>query len=198
MEKVKNRTGLDKKFFEHLAPLVKDLGFVLYDSEYLTQQKLLRLYIMNEKTQTAQLDDCVHVDRSLSPFFESQEWIPEEITLEVGSPGVYRHVNSWQHFQWGLGQVHEVVITGALDTSHFSQTTKVLPKSLLSAKKFRGVVMEVSDNAVKIQLENCQVSLPWEQIKKAQLDPDFQQLMQNAAAQEKASGTQIINIEQGE
>ncbi len=176
MDIVKNRIGVEKKFWELCVPVVKAQGLELYDLEYLSGQKLLRLYIMNPETKSAVIDDCVKVDHALTPFFETEEWMPAEVTLEVGSPGVYRHVACMAHFQVGLGEIHAVTIMGNLD----SKLNPVASKKLLAAKKFRGELKEVKPEAIVLKTDDGDVVIGFQSIKNAQVDPDFEEIMKKA------------------
>lgn len=173
--------GMEQKLYELCLPVVREQGYLLYDLEYLNNQKLLRLYIMNPETKSAVIEDCVKVDHALSPAFEAATWVPEEIVLEVSSPGVYRHVNSMAHFQTGLGEVHLVTIIGQLDPALNAGAAK----QLLTAKKFRGTLKEVNPSVVTLETEDGIVKLPFAQIKSAGLDPDFEDLMQKASKKQK-------------
>lgn len=176
MDAVKTRAGLEQKLYELCLPVVREQGYLLYDLEYLANQKLLRLYIMNPETKSAVIEDCVKVDHALSPAFEAATWVPEEIVLEVSSPGVYRHVNSLAHFQTGLGETHAVTIMGQLDQS----LNPDAPKKLFAVKKFRGTLKDAAPSAVTLDTEDGIVKLTFAQIKSASLDPDFNELMKNA------------------
>jgi ribosome maturation factor RimP len=176
MDITKNRLGVEKKFWELCVPVVQEQGLALYDLEFLPGQKLLRLYIMNPETKSAVIEDCVKVDHALTPFFESETWMPAEVTLEVGSPGVYRHVNSLAHFQLGLGETHAVTIMGSLDPV----ANPGAPKKVLAAKKFRGELLEVRPDAIVIETDDGNVTLAFASIKNAQVDPDFEDIMKNA------------------
>ena len=72
------RIGLEKKFFLLCDPVVQEAGYRLYDLEYITGQKLLRLFIQDPRTGSALIEDCVKVDHALSEPFEKEDWIPEE------------------------------------------------------------------------------------------------------------------------
>lgn len=181
MEAVKNRVGIEQKLLELCIPVVKEQGYSLYDLEYLSNQKILRLYIMNPETKSAVIEDCIKVDHALSPIFETSDWIPEEIVLEVSSPGVYRHVNSLAHFQAGIGEIHAVTIMGQVDPT----LNKELSSKVLGSKKFRGTLKEVNPSVVTLETEHGIVKLPFAQIKSAGLDPDFSGLMQKASQKNK-------------
>jgi ribosome maturation factor RimP len=163
---------MEKRLFEVCLPVVREQGYLLYDLEYLPTQKLLRMYIMDPATKSAVIEDCIKVDHALTPVFEQNEWIPEEVVLEVGSPGVYRHISSLSHFEMGVGEVHEVTITGNLEAA---------PKKIAGAKKFRGVLKAAAPAAITLATSEGDVEIPLTQIKKAGLDPDFNELMNKAA-----------------
>jgi ribosome maturation factor RimP len=176
MDITKERIGLEKKFWSLALDVVRGQELELYDLEYLPGQHLLRLYIMNPETKSAVIEDCIKVDHAMTPFFESETWMPEEVTLEVGSPGVYRNVNCLAHFQMGVGEIHSVTIMGALDET----VNPALPKKIAGAKKFRGELLEVKPELIVLDIEDHKVSIHLSAIKKAQVDPDFDQILSNA------------------
>ena len=176
MDITKNRLGVEKKFWELCLSVVQDQGLALYDLEFLPGQKLLRLYIMNPETKSAVIEDCIKVDHALTPFFESEEWMPAEVTLEVGSPGVYRHVYGLDHFKMGLGETHSVTIMGNLDP----MLNVGAPKKVLSSKKFNGELVEATPAGVVLETDDGRVTIAFASIKNAQVDPDFEELMNKA------------------
>jgi len=172
MDIMTSRTGLEKKFYDLCEPVVIETGYRLYDLEYLPSQKLLRLYIQNPSTGSALIDDCVKVDHALSAPFETESWIPEEITLEVSSPGVYRHLSSLEHFKLSSGEMIAVVIVGNLKDEQILNA----PKGIKGEKKFRGKLVEVGEEDFVIEIKSFPLKLEYKQVKKANLDPDLQSL----------------------
>ena len=100
----RERTGVEKKFYHMCEPVVQEAGYRLYDMEYVPTSKVLRLYIQDPRTGSAVIDDCVKVDHALSPAFETETWIPEDVVLEVSSPGVYRHLSTLEHFKTSIAR----------------------------------------------------------------------------------------------
>jgi ribosome maturation factor RimP len=164
------RTGLDKKFFLLCEPVVQEAGYRLYDLEYLPGQKLVRIFIQDPKTGSALIDDCVKVDHALSEPFEKEDWIPEEVVLEVSSPGVYRHMNTLEHFKLSVGELISVVIIGSLSEEQALQA----PKGIKAEKKFRGKLLEVGTEDFVLEVKGYPLKLTYKQVKKANLDPDLQ------------------------
>lgn len=169
MDVNQERNGLEKKFHHLIEPVVQEAGYRLYDLEYITGQKLLRLYIQDPRTGSALIEDCVKVDHALSEPFEKETWIPEEITLEVSSPGVYRHIANLEHFKMSLNEMIAVVIMGQLSEE---QTTGA-PKGIKGEKKFRGKLVEVNAEDYVIDIKGFKLKLNYKQTKKVNLDPDL-------------------------
>ncbi len=169
MDILQERIGLEKKFYLLCEPLVQEAGYRLYDLEYVTGQKLLRLYIQDPRSGSALIEDCVKVDHALSEPFEKEEWIPAEITLEVSSPGVYRNISNLEHFKMSLGEMIAVVIIGQLS----DEQTIGAPKGIKGEKKFRGKLIEVNHEDYVIEVKGFNLKLNYKQTKKVNLDPDL-------------------------
>jgi len=163
------RSGLEKKFFLMCEPVVQETGYRLYDLEYVTTQKLLRLYIQDPRTGSALIEDCVKVDHALTAPFETETWIPEDVVLEVSSPGVYRHLANLEHFKMSIGEMIAVVIMGQLS----EEQTAGAPKGIKGEKKFRGKLLEAGAEDFTIEVKNFPLKLTYKQVKKANLDPDL-------------------------
>jgi len=163
------RQGLEKKFFHLCDPVVQEAGYRLYDLEYVVGQKLLRLYIQDPRTGSALIEDCIKVDHALSEPFEKESWIPQEITLEVSSPGVYRHIANLEHFKMSLNEMVSVVIMGQLS----EEQTANAPKGIKGEKKFRGKLLEVNSEDFVIDVKGFKLKMNYKQTKKVNLDPDL-------------------------
>lgn len=163
------RSGLEKKFYLMCEPVVQEAGYRLYDLEYISTQKLLRLYIQDPGTGSALIEDCVKVDHALTEPFEKETWIPEDVVLEVSSPGVYRHLANLEHFRMTIGEIVSVVIMGQLS----DEQTAGAPKGIKGEKKFRGKLLEAQAEDFTIEVKNFPLKLNYKQVKKVNLDPDL-------------------------
>lgn len=168
MQLGKDRNGIEKKFFELANQAVEALGFQLYDMDYISGSHLLRLYIMNPKTKSAVLDDCVSVDRAMTPLLE-QEWVPSELTLEVSSPGIYRHLRTKDHFQMALGERLQLALKEPL-------VIKGPKDKDIKRQKVIGLLKSIDDTSIRLGLvpEDSEYEIKFEIIKKANLDPDLE------------------------
>lgn len=163
------RSGVEKKFFLMCEPVIQETGYRLYDMEYVASQKVLRLYIQDPRTGSALIEDCIKVDHALSPAFETETWIPEDVVLEVSSPGVYRHLSTLEHFNMTIGEMIAVVIIGQLS----GEQVKDAPRGVKDAKKFRGKLISATRDDFTIEVNNYPLKLTYKQTKKVNLDPDL-------------------------
>ncbi len=117
---------------------INQAGLSLYDLEYLPGKKFLRLYIINEATKTAVIDECVKVDHLITPLLEDLSALPQGITLEVSSPGLYRDLKNRKHFEWSIGTRIKLYLTTEAKINNLKgkKRTDVL-----------GVLKEVVDDA---------------------------------------------------
>lgn len=164
-----NRTGLELRFFEIATKVVSELGLELYDLEWSPNNGDLCLYIMNPETKSAVLDDCVKVDRAMSPYIENETWMPENLTLEVSSPGLFRHLNQVKHFQMSIDQ--ELSLT--LNKNISEEQAPDFPKSLRNNMKIKVLLKAVSEDHIVIEAKGTKVNIPYTQIKKANLETDI-------------------------
>lgn len=163
------RTGIDKKFFELCSKVVVTEGLKLYDMDYLPGSLELRLYIYNPETNTAVIEDCVKIDHALTPYFESEQWMPQEISLEVSSPGVFRTLKTVEHFKMAEGEKVAMVLKGKLEKDAHPEA----PKSILNDKKIMAQLKAASEDGVKLEEEGYEFELKYEEIKKANIEKDL-------------------------
>jgi ribosome maturation factor RimP len=160
------RTGVDKQFFELCSKVVEAEGLKVYDMDYLHGSHELRLFIFDPETNSAVLEDCMKVDRALSPFIEEEEWMPAELTLEVSSPGVYRNLTTIEHFKNVEGEPVQLLLKKKLD----EELLEGLSRKLKGQKKFVVQLVEVTDDSLNIELENKNINIKFDEIKKANLE----------------------------
>jgi ribosome maturation factor RimP len=169
MELQKNRTGVEAKFYELCSKVVPENGLQLYDMDYVSGSYTLKVFVLDESTGTAVIEDCVKVDRALTPFIDELEWVPEQLILEVSSPGMFRDLKQREHFESAVGQKISCTITGKLP----EEAVAGAPKKIAGGKKFRGDLLEINDNEIVLDIDGFKLPISFEQLKKANLDPDY-------------------------
>ncbi len=166
---VSERSGIEQKFYELSVKIVSELSLNVYDLEWVLGSGELRLYIMDPKTNTATLDDCIKVDRAFTPYFESETWMPENVTLEVSSPGLFRELKNLNHFEAIVGEDVSLVLHKAISEEQSAN----FPKSQRNNLKLKAKLLQTNAEKIKVEIKDVELEIPFEQIKKANLETNL-------------------------
>lgn len=148
---------LDKQLQELLAPVVTALGYELVGIVRLSQgghNVLLRVYIDSPVGIT--LSDCELVSYQVSGVLEVNDPIPGHYTLEVSSPGLDRPLFTLDHFRNEIG--HKVRVH--------------LNRPINARRNFTGILQRIQDCNVIIVADGTEYSLPYEEIREANIVPE--------------------------
>lgn len=173
------RTGIEKKFYELVEKIVKEESLDLYAMDYLNGSQVLRVFIQNPETKTATLEDCARIDRAMTPFVEESDWMPDSLTLEVSSPGVYRDLKELQHFHTAVGERLALSLYEKVGTEDFLSGAEI-DKKILKDKKLTAYLLEI-DGSDSLQFGSQKAGRPQfkiklENIKKANVEPLWEDL----------------------
>lgn len=164
----KERKEIENNLYDLCKRVVEEQNLKLYDLEYFSPQKLLRIFIEDEKTGTAVIDDCVKIDKAMTPYIESLEWIPDALTLEVSSPGVYRSLKTYDHFKRAEGRFVKIELVSKMDND--SSEYADLPKRLIGSRKIKALLVETKEEEIDLDIKGYRFSINFNQIKKANLE----------------------------
>ena len=142
-----------------LTPAIEALGLELWGVEFRpsTGNALLRLYIdVAERPVT--VDDCAAVSREVSAQLDVHDPIDSHYTLEVSSPGLDRPLFKPAHFARFIGSIAKIEL-------EFAQQGR---------RRFQGVILAASDDAVTIEQDEQPVVLVPTSIQKAKLVPVYE------------------------
>ncbi|MDL1969522.1 MAG: ribosome maturation factor RimP [Candidatus Desulfofervidaceae bacterium] len=140
---------------EKLArPILESEGLELVDVEFQreTQGWVLRVYI--DKEGGVSLDDCTGVSQQLSAALDVEDPIDTAYTLEVSSPGLTRPLKKARDYERYKGQLVQIKTY----------------RSVEGRKVFKGKLIGLEDDVVKIEIEGKVWEIPLKDIAKANLD----------------------------
>ena len=90
---------------EALEPVAEELGFEIWDVEYLKEGSNLVLRVYIDKEGGITIDDCEAMSRASDPVIDEMDPIDSEYSFEVSSPGIERRLRLDTHFERNLGNV---------------------------------------------------------------------------------------------
>ncbi len=141
-----------------LAPVVESMGFELVGVEHHrgTRSAVVRVYV--DRPDGINVDDCAAVSHQISGVLDVEDPISGHYTLEVSSPGLDRPLFVPEHYDRFRGRRAKLKLNRPLAGG---------------GRKLVGEIRGVSADAVVMQVEDGDCSVPFEQIDSARLVPQY-------------------------
>lgn len=147
-----------EKIAERLVePIIDSLQCELVDIEYKKEgsQWYLRIYI--DKTGGVTIDDCQAVSEQVSKLLDEKDPIPHSYILEVSSPGLDRVLKKDSDFKRFKDSL--------IDVS--------LYKSIEGRKKYRGVLIDFTDEFLTVEVKEKTIDFKRSDIAMVRLAVEF-------------------------
>ncbi|MBR3887743.1 MAG: ribosome maturation factor RimP [Clostridia bacterium] len=146
-------TNKEKELEELLSPIVEELGYELYDIEYVNENHewFVRLFIDNEKG--IDLDDCEKVSNAVGEKLDEADPIPTSYSLEVSSCGLERRLREPRHYEAAKGK----------------QITLSLFKPVKKKRSYEGLLNDVKEEEIIITSENEDIEIAFADISSAKI-----------------------------
>lgn len=148
---------IEKSTLEIVEPIASDIGYFVYDVEYIREGPhwFLRIYIDHD--EGVSLDDCEKISRIVSEKLDSTNIIPNNYFLEVSSPGIERVLRQGWHYDKAIG----------------SNIHAKLFKAVEGAKKIEGELVSHKDEEIIIRTPQNDITILISNISKANVVYDF-------------------------
>jgi ribosome maturation factor RimP len=140
-----------------IEPLLQSQGFELVDLEYQREPQgwILRIYLDREGGVT--LDDCADVSGEIGAVLEVKDVIPNPYVLEVSSPGLTRPLKKPEDFNKFSNRLVKIKLYEPLE----------------GRKNFKGTLLGLEGEKVRLEVEGRVYELPLQGIAKANLEIEF-------------------------
>ena len=99
---------VETKVEELIEPIVKSLGYKLYDVIYEKEAKDYYLRIFIDSENGISLEDCEKVNNAITDILDEKDYIKDQYFLEVSSPGIERVLRKDWQIQENIGKEVEV------------------------------------------------------------------------------------------
>ena len=111
-------------------PIANDLGYELWDVEYVKEGADYYLRITIDSEEGITIDDCERMHRAIDPVLDEEDPIEGFYHLEVSSTGIERELKTDRHIEASEGWDVEVRLYAPVD----------------GAKSFTGVLLPLAEN----------------------------------------------------
>ena len=136
-------SSIEEKTENLLINTIQDLGYELYDVQYVKEGKDYYLRIFIDRPEGISLEDCEKVSNSVDPILDKEDYIKEQYFLEVSSPGIERILKKDKHLQDNIGNLVEIRL--------FKQVEK--------QKKMQGILKEFDEQNITIESEGKNIQV---------------------------------------
>lgn len=140
-----------------IEPVARSLSCELWGIEYRMQGRRALLRIFIDKEEGIAVEDCEKVSRQVSSVLDVEDPIRAEYTLEVSSPGMDRPLFKLDQYKKHLGDTVSLQLRMAFD----------------GRRKFTGVLKNIENDEIVLEVGDEEYLLPFELIDKAKIVPQF-------------------------
>jgi ribosome maturation factor RimP len=147
-------TDLTRRIEGIITPTIEDLGYQVVRVQFFDVDRL-RLQIMAERAdgEAMTADYCAEISRAVSALLEVEDPIASAYDLEVSSPGIDRPLVRRGDFERFAGFEAKVEMISPID----------------GRKRFRGRLLGLKEDKVRIMVDGEETEVPYPDIKKAKL-----------------------------
>ncbi len=141
---------------EVVEPILESQGFELVDLEYQRESEgwVLRIYL--DREGGVNLEDCAGVSHEVGATLEVKDLIPNAYILEVSSPGLTRPLKKPEDFNKFRNQMVKIKLYEPLE----------------GRRNFKGTLLGLEGDRVRVEVEQRVYELPLQRIAKANLEID--------------------------
>ncbi len=126
-----------------LEPIADELGYMLWDVEYVKEGAEMVLRITIDKEEGIDIEDCEKMHRAIDPVLDEADPIEVAYTLQVSSPGVERTISRPEHYECCMGEKVEAKLFAPLN----------------GQKKLTGILASADEKTFTLDIEGEEVTL---------------------------------------
>ena len=105
-----NREEIESRVKELVEPIIKGMGFKLFDVEFKPEGRGWVLRIIADKEGGITIKDCENISRKLSALLDVEDIIPFSYMLEITSPGLTRPLTKVEHYDFFKGRLAKLIL----------------------------------------------------------------------------------------
>ena len=154
------KSGIEQEIIDALEPLAAERGVDVVDVEVVGATKApcvrVRIDHADESLPTITLDEVTEETEWISAALDELDPIPSSFTLEVSSPGMARPLRKQRDFERFAGEVVSVSLTPGE-----------------GRRRYTGILLGIEAGAVALEVDGERVELPFDDIRKCTIKPDF-------------------------
>lgn len=143
--------NIEEKVEKLIKKTIEDLGYSLYDVQYVKEGKDYFLRIFIEKDEgSIDLNDCEKVNNEINDLLDEANYIKEQYFLEVSSTGLEKNLRKDEHFKKNIDKEIQINLFKPIEISDEKQKKS-------KTKTIKGILQDFSENDVRVEIENGEI-----------------------------------------
>ena len=134
---------IEEKVESLIEPKVQELGYNLYDVEYVKEGKEYYLRVYIDKDTGISLEDCELVSNNINELLDQADYIKEQYFLEVSSPGIERILKKDKHFKDNIGAKVQIKLF----------------KPVNGKKQYEGILKNFNESNIEIETASATLEI---------------------------------------
>ena len=154
------KSGIEQEIIDALEPRAAERGIDVVDVEVVGATKApcvrVRIDHADESLATISLDEVTAETEWISAALDELDPIPSSFTLEVSSPGMARPLRKQRDFERFAGETVAVSLAPGE-----------------GRRRYTGALLGIEGGTVALEVDGERVELPFDDIRKCTIKPDF-------------------------
>ena len=142
--------SVEEKIESLVEGKINNLGYELYDVQYVKEGKDYFLRIFIDKDDGIDLKDCEKVSSEINNLLDEADYITDQYFLEVSSPGIERVLRKNKHLKDNIGNEVELKLFKKINN------TKLLQGNLID---FNESYITIETDKEKLQIDRKDISI---------------------------------------
>ena len=136
-------SSIEGKIEKLVETKITNLGYELYDVQYVKEGKHYFLRIFIDKPKGISLEDCEKVNNEITDLLDTADYIKQQYFLEVSSPGIERILRKEKHLNDNIGETIEIKLF----------------KPINKKKEIIGVLKQFDENTIVVLTNDEQIEI---------------------------------------
>ena len=158
--------NIEEKVESLIKKPIEDMGYTLYDVQYVKEGQNYFLRVFIEKTNgSIDLNDCEKVNDGINDILDKADYIKEQYFLEVSSTGLEKVLRKDEHLSQNIGNTIQINLFKPINLEidlekedGSKEKAKKKKKNKKSAsKELIGELKDFNDNNIDLKLENGEI-----------------------------------------
>ena len=145
-----------------VKPKIEELGYELYDVQYVKEASnyFLRIYI-EKKDGIIDLNDCETVNNGINNLLDTADYIKEQYFLEVSSTGLEKVLRKDKHLKEQIGNEIEIKLFKPVGPQNLEETAQNVKKAKKDnkTKELIGILKDFNKEEIIIQIGKAVINV---------------------------------------